>query len=244
MSTIEGKSLKVGVFIPSCIDQFSPQTGRNLLHLLRQAGCQCYYPSPLTDSGAELYFSGDREGAKMLGERLIEMYKDCAYVVSCGSGDVAYVRRYFGELFNNTAYHNESHRFAEKMFDISHFLVHVAHFVPSGLSFPHRVAFMDHCRTLRDYGIKEEPRQLLQAIDGLELCEIAHQGICCGFGSVFTNSFEPISTEMARQKVNAALVVGAQYLVSTEPSCLMHLQSYIDKVGLNLQCRNFVDLMV
>ena len=240
---MDAKRMNVGIFIPSCVDQYWPQTGINLIALLRRLGYTCFYPDQLTDSGQVLYMNGDREGAKDLGQRMINAYRDCDYVVSCGSGDVAYAKRFFGELFFNTASHNECHRLADKMYDVSDFLVHVAHYTPTDVTFPHRVVFMDHCRTLRDYGLHDEPRQLLSAVNGLELLELSHPGVCCGKDYVLSNHFEPISTEMARQKVDDALHVGAQYLVGTEPSCLLHLKSYIQQVGLNLQCKHLVDIL-
>ena len=241
---MDDKRMKVGIFIPACVDQFCPQTGIKMVGLLRQLGYTCLCPDQMTDSGQTLYMAGDREGAKELGQRIINAYRDCEWVVSCGSGDVAYAKRYFSELFFNTASHNECRRLADKMYDISDFLVNVAHYSPTDVTFPHRVAIMDHCRSLRDYGLHDAPRELLNAVNGLELVELAQPGVCCGQGVVVSNCFEPLAAEMARQKVDDALRAGAQYLVSTELSCLLHLKSYIEHIGLNLQCKHLVDILV
>lgn len=240
---MEANKLKVGIFVPCCVDQFSTRTARNMVALLKGVGFLCEYPSEQTCCGQGLYLNGDRAGAKQLGDKMIEMFRPYDYVVTCSSGCVAYAKRYFEELFRNSTNHNESRKFVDKLYDITDFLVNEVHYQPHNVAFPHRVVFLDHCRTLRDYGLKEEPRQLLRAINGLELMPYPDSDVCCGYSGSFTNFFEPISTEMARRKVEAALKVGAQYIVSTEPSCLMHLQSYIDQVGLKIQCKHIVDVM-
>ena len=235
--------LKVGIFIPCCIDQFSVQTGKNMVNLLQRIGCMCDYPVEQTCCGQELYLNGDRESARMLGERMIDMFLPYDYVVTCSSGCVAYMKKKFDDLFRNSSRHNEFPKFINKLYDITDFLVNVVHYTPEGVTFPYRVAFMDHCRTLHDYGLSEEPRQLLRAISDIDLVEVSNGGVCCGYGGTFANFFEPVSTEMVRQKVDSYVNAGVQYIVSTEPTCLMHTQSYIDKAGINIQCRHIVDIL-
>ena len=66
---------------------------------------------------------------------------------------------------------------------------------------------------------------------------------CCGFGGTFAVKFEGISSAMAQQKVNNALAVGAEYIISTDTSCLMHLQAYIDKENLKIKTMHLADVL-
>jgi L-lactate dehydrogenase complex protein LldE len=68
--------------------------------------------------------------------------------------------------------------------------------------------------------------------------------VCCGFGGTFSVKHEPISTAMAQQKVDNALATGAEYIVSTDSSCLMHLHSYIRKHNLSLKTIHIIDVLV
>lgn len=242
----------VGIFIPCCIDQFAAETGMAMVKLLEDLGYECYYPEGVTCCGKDLYHQGDRDGAKMLGEKMIELYDECSSVVSCGSGCVTYMKVHFGRLFHNTTLHNNYRQFLDKTYDLSDFLVNVVHYQPQGVAFPHRVTFMDHCTTLRDYvctahpdrkGLVDEPRQLLQAVEGLQLVEMEQQEVCCGYGSQFANFFTPVSDSLAKRKVANAMAAGAEYIVSTEMSCLIHLKSYIEKAGLPIRCCHLADIL-
>ena len=78
---------------------------------------------------------------------------------------------------------------------------------------------------------------------GLELTELHDVETCCGFGGTFAVKFESISIAMGEQKVENALATGAEYLISTDMSCLMHLQGYITNKGYKLQTMHLADVL-
>ncbi|HEX2607746.1 MAG TPA: (Fe-S)-binding protein, partial [Flavisolibacter sp.] len=90
---------------------------------------------------------------------------------------------------------------------------------------------------------KQEPRALLTQVKGLNLIELNDVETCCGFGGTFAVKFESISIGMAEQKVENALATGADYLISTDLSCLMHLQGYIDQKGYQLKTLHIADVL-
>jgi L-lactate dehydrogenase complex protein LldE len=241
--SIQNEKRKVGVFVSCHVDQFAPQTANNMMKLLVSQGVECHYPTEQTCCGRDLYMNGDRDGAKHLGEKMIELFAEDDYVVSCSSGCVAYMKKNFERLFHNTTYHNQHGKMVSKLMDITDYLVNVIDYHPVGFVFPHRVAFLDHCTSMRDYGLHDAPRQLLRSVQGLELVEMPQTEVCCGQGSLFANNFSPIAADLAHRKVQNALDVGAEYLVSTESSCLLHLQAYCDMHELPLKCIHIVDLL-
>jgi L-lactate dehydrogenase complex protein LldE len=66
---------------------------------------------------------------------------------------------------------------------------------------------------------------------------------CCGFGGTFAVKFEQISAGMADQKIENALATGANYIISTDHSCLMHLQGCINQKGCNLKTLHIADVL-
>jgi L-lactate dehydrogenase complex protein LldE len=96
---------------------------------------------------------------------------------------------------------------------------------------------------LRECGIKSEPRKLLSKVKGLEITEMADVETCCGFGGTFAVKFEAISIAMGEQKVEHALATGSEYMISTDYSCLLHLQGYIDNKGYKLKTLHLADVL-
>ncbi|HOI31610.1 MAG TPA: (Fe-S)-binding protein, partial [Bacteroidales bacterium] len=110
-------------------------------------------------------------------------------------------------------------------------------------SFPHKVTFHDSCAGLREYGLKDEARLLLSKVNGLELVEMKDRHVCCGFGGTFSVKHEAISTAMAEQKIQDALDTEAEYIVSTDLSCLMHQEAYINKNKLHIKTIHLADVL-
>ena len=119
----------------------------------------------------------------------------------------------------------------------SDFLVNVLGVEDLGAELWGRATYHDSCAGLRECKIKEEPRKLLAKVKGLELVEMKDVETCCGFGGSFAVKFESISIAMADQKVHHALETGADYIISTDLSCLMHLEGYIRQKGITPSAR-------
>ena len=98
-----------------------------------------------------------------------------------------------------------------------------------GSRFPAKVTFHDGCHGLRELRIKQQPRQLLKNVKDLTLIEMDDQTSCCGFGGAFAVKFPMISTAMGEVKCASALETDADFIVSTDSSCLLHLQGLLSR---------------
>jgi L-lactate dehydrogenase complex protein LldE len=139
--------------------------------------------------------------------------------------------------------HNGVKAIGQNIFEFSDFLVNKLNITNFGASLKGKATYHDSCAGLRECGIKNEPRKLLTHVSGLELVELNDVETCCGFGGTFAVKFEPISVSMAEQKVENALATEAEYLISTDLSCLMHIQGYIDNKNYNLKTLHLADVL-
>ncbi|MFO7977529.1 MAG: (Fe-S)-binding protein [Bacteroidales bacterium] len=235
--------MEVGIFIPCYIDQAFPQTGMSMVRLLEAAGVRVQYNDQQTCCGQVAFNSGFWDEAKCVAEKFIRDFTDYKYVVGPSASCIGMVRNYYPKMFFNSALHNENKNLSGKIFELTDFLVRVLKKEDFQGEFFSRVTLHDSCAALREYGLTDQPRRLLQQVKGLELVELQDQEICCGFGGTFSVKHEGISTAMAQQKVDHALKTRAEYIVSTEASCLMHLQAYIDKHQIPLKTIHIADLL-
>jgi L-lactate dehydrogenase complex protein LldE len=83
----------------------------------------------------------------------------------------------------------------------------------------------------------------LSKVKGLELREMNDTETCCGFGGTFSVKFEPIAVGMAEQKIIHAEATKAQYLISTDASCLMHMDGYLKKQGKPMKTMHLADVL-
>ncbi|MCX6252633.1 MAG: (Fe-S)-binding protein [Bacteroidetes bacterium] len=233
----------VDIFIPCFIDQVYPQTGMNMVKILEKLGVDVHYNGNQTCCGQMAFNSGFWDEAKEMGKKFLHDFPNDRPVISPSASCSGMVRNYYSWLFHNTAQHYEYKQLKKNMLEFTDFLVNVIGVVDVGATFNHVVTYHDSCAALREYGIKDEPRKLLANVKGLELREMKDTEVCCGFGGTFSVKFEPISTAMAEQKVKHALATGAEYIVTTDASCMMHQQGYIDKHKLPLKTIHIIDLL-
>lgn len=233
----------VDIFIPCFIDQVYPETGFNMVKVLEKAGVGVRYNKNQTCCGQIAFNTGFWDHAKAMGEKFIRDFQDCQYVVAPSASCVGMVRNYYDEMFYNSALHNEYRLLKKNIYEISDFLVNVLNVKDLGATFNHKTTYHDSCAALREYGLKDEPRILLGHVRGLELIEMEETNTCCGFGGTFSVKNEPISTAMADYKILHALKTGAEYIVSTDASCLMHQEGFITKHNLPIKTIHLVDIL-
>jgi L-lactate dehydrogenase complex protein LldE len=233
----------VDLFIPCFIDQFYPETGFNIVKILEKLGVGVHYNPNQTCCGQLAFNSGFWDEAKSIGEKFIKDFPNDRPIIGPSASCVGFIRNYYPKLFHNTALHNEYKQLRKNIFEFTDFLVNILKVTELGASFHAKVTYHDSCAALREYGIKEEPRALLRHVRGLTLVEMEEPEVCCGFGGTFSVKFEPISTAMAEQKVDQALKTGAEYIVSTDLSCLMHQSAYIRKNNLPIKVIHIADIL-
>ncbi len=233
----------VDIFIPCFIDQVYPETGMNMVKLLEKAGLKVNYNPNQTCCGQMAFNSGFWDEAKAMGTKFIKDFPFDRPIISPSASCSGFIRNYYSELFFNTTMHNEYKQLQKNIFEITDFLVNEIQVIDFGAVFNHKITFHDSCAALREYGIKNEPRLLLSKVKGLELIEMKDNEVCCGFGGTFSIKNEPISTAMAEQKIQYAVETGAEYIVSTDSSCLMHQEAYIKKHKIPLKTLHIIDVL-
>lgn len=235
--------MKVQIFVPCFVDQLYPQTAMNMVRLLEKAGCEVSYNPNQTCCGQPAFNAGFWEDAKDVCSKFLKDFDANQVIVGPSASCVGFVKNYYGRLFDNSSVHNEVKAIGENIYELSDFLVNKLGITNFGAKLAGKATYHDSCAGLRECKIKNEPRKLLANVEGLELTELNDVETCCGFGGTFAVKFGAISEAMGEQKVENALATGAEYLISTDASCLMHLQGYIDGKKYNLKTMHIADVL-
>ena len=235
--------MDVHLFIPCFVDQIYPSTAFNMVRVLEKCGCRVQYNTNQTCCGQPAYNAGYRDDAKQVCTKFIGDFAGSDCIVAPSASCVGFVRNYYPSLFDNSSHHNEVKELQKRIFEFSEFLVKVLKVEDLGAALLAKAAYHDSCSGLRECKIKTEPRQLLSKVKGLELVEMNDVETCGGVGGSFAVKFEPISIAMAVQKINNALETGAEYIISTDLSCLMHLDGYIRYKGHPLKTMHLADVL-
>lgn len=235
--------MNVELFIPCFIDQLYPETAHNTLKILEKAGCKVAYNPSQTCCGQAAFNAGYWDDARAVGYKFLKDFSDNQYIVSPSASCTGMVKNYYSDLFTNTAVHNRCRSIQSNIHELTDFLVNVLKKDYFGAELEGRAVYHDSCAGLRECKIKEEPKALLAKVHGLELVELKDHDTCCGFGGTFSVKFSGISSAMAQQKVQNALDAEADFIISSDASCLLHLQGYIDQHNLPLKTLHIADVL-
>ncbi|MDR0941985.1 MAG: (Fe-S)-binding protein, partial [Bacteroidales bacterium] len=204
--------MHVSVFIPCFIDQLFPQTGENFIHLLHKVGCSVYYNPEQTCCGQPSYNSGYTAETQTMARKFLKDFAGTDIIVSPGGSCTGFVKRHYDSLFDTQHEKEQAKALGARMYEICDFLVNVLKITDVGAVFPAKVCVHDSCAALREYALRNEPRQLLSHVKGLKIIEMPESDTCCGFGGTFSVKQPAISQAMVEQKVRNAIESGAEYI--------------------------------
>ncbi len=234
---------RISLFIPCFIDQLQPQVGVDMVRVLRRLGYELDFPEEQTCCGQPAFNTGYWDEARPLAERFVKIFSAADYVVSPSGSCTTMVRNFYPELLAGHAMHDEAVALGKRVFEFSEFLVKIAKKVDVGASFPHKVTFHDACHALRELHLKNEPRELLRHVKGLELVEMPHVEECCGFGGGFSVKFDMISASMGEGKAMNIEATGAEYVTSLDASCLMHIEGILRKTNARARTMHLASIL-
>lgn len=240
---VTGQKTRVSLFIPCFVDQLYPQAGFNMVKVLEKSGCAVTYNTNQTCCGQPAFNAGFREEARSVCSKFINDFKGAEYIVAPSASCVGFIRNYYPTLFDDSHIRSRVRELQQRTFEFTEFLTQVLQVDDLGAVFHAKATYHDSCAALRECKIKEAPRRLLSKVKGLELVEMQDVETCCGFGGTFAVKFEPISIGMGDQKAIQAAATGAECIISTDLSCLMHIDGVIRKKGLPLQTYHIADVL-
>lgn len=218
--------MRLGLFIPCFVDLSFPNVGIATVRLLEHLGFDLEFPPAQTCCGQPHFNAGHLQEARALALRFCEIFSPYDAIVSPSGSCVAMVRNHYPALVGEQDV-------CARTFELSEFLVRQRGFLDLGARLPGRAALHIGCHALRELRIDHDVRTLLSHVAGLELVDVSSQQWCCGFGGTFSVKFPEISTAMGDRKLQPILDADVDYLISTDSSCLLHLQGMLDRKKLS-----------
>jgi L-lactate dehydrogenase complex protein LldE len=196
-----------------------------MVTVLERLGVRCQIPEGQTCCGQPFHNSGFPELARRPASQWLKAFgRTQGYIVAPSASCVGYVRRRYPELFPaGTPEHAMAMEAVGRTFEFIEFLTHVLQITDVGAYYPYRVTYHASCHLLRELGLRDEPKRLLQAVKGLEFVPLPAEETCCGFGGVFSVVLPEVSRDMMGAKVRSISSSGAQVVAVAETGCLMNI---------------------
>lgn len=248
-SPARGKSrFRVAYFLGCGTDMFTPEVAIAAVKVLNAAGCDVIIPKDQKCCGLPHIANAKLDTARQLAvhnARLLNAL-DIDYVVTdCASCSSALGAKNMHFLLDGTEFLAEGLKLAEKSMDITRFLTEVAPLDPSCFRAldEMRVTYHDPCHLAKAQGIRQQPRNLLKLIPGVNLVEMKEPDRCCGGSGTFSMTHYDLSMKVLQHKMNNIMETGASVVATCCPSCTLQLSHGIKINGYQAKVKHPLQLL-
>jgi L-lactate dehydrogenase complex protein LldE len=236
----------VALFVTCLVDTLFPGVGRATVGLLERLGVEVVFPTGQTCCGQAHVNTGYQRDAVRLVRNFVEVFEPFDVVVApSGScvGSVRHQHAMVARTAGDEVLARRAEAVAARTFELSEFLVDRLGVVDVGASFPHTVAYHPTCHSLRLLRVGDRPVRLLAGVRGLTLRELPAAEECCGFGGTFALKNADTSTAMLADKMSAVLASGAEVLVASDSSCLMHIGGGLSRLRTGVRTLHLAEVL-
>ena len=223
------------------------ETNDATVRVLAANGCDVILPKAQRCCGALAAHSGDADASRDLARANIEAFErfgldrlDSIIINAAGCG--AQLKNYAHLLAEDPRYAERARRFTEKVEDISEFLVRAGLTAPLG-AVERTVTYQDACHLIHGQKIKSQPRELLNAIPGIELIEMRDAHRCCGSAGIYNIVQPEMSMEVLEAKMENVLATNAECVVAGNPGCLLQLNLGLKQNNRKPTAIHLIDLL-
>lgn len=234
----------VGLFVTCLVDLIRPSIGFAAVKLLEKAGCDVSVPRAQTCCGQPAYNSGSNRDAAAIARNVIAAFEPYDYVVAPSGSCAGMLRKHYPQLLaGDKDMAERAAAFSKKVHELISFLTDIMKMTAVDAQYFGTVTYHDSCSSLREIGLKEQPRTLLYSVNGLDIKELEDSDICCGFGGTFSVKYPDISNAMVSQKAAKAAETGASLVLGNDLGCLMNIAGKLSREGKPIHARHIAEIL-
>lgn len=215
-------------------------TGRVLAH----NGCSVSLPAGQQCCGALAVHAGMMGEARSLARTNVDAFgegEDPIVVTAAGCG--AALKEYGHLLKDDPDYVDRAARFSARVRDATELLSALPAFQPPDQPVPQRVTYQEPCHLAHAQRISRQPRELLDAVPGLELAEMRESSLCCGSAGIYNILRPEMANDLGDRKARHAAATDAEVLVTANPGCAMQMVASLRRNGIDMEVRHIMDVL-
>ncbi|MDQ6813508.1 MAG: (Fe-S)-binding protein [Bacteroidota bacterium] len=241
--------MTVALFIPCYVNQFYPDAAKATMQLLQKLGVDVVYPLSQTCCGQPMANSGFEHLSQGCNDLFIENFSGFDYIVAPSASCVLHVKDHLHSDKNEY----EAKNIRGRVYELVEFLTDVLKVEKLDAVFPHKVGIHHSCHGLRGLHLAQmselnappfsKPKQLLDMVQGLEQVTLDRPDECCGFGGTFCVAEEAVSVKMGKDRVTDHTKNGAEYITSSDMSCLMHLEGILHRRKSRIKVLHIAEIL-
>lgn len=236
----------VGLFLGCVADAMFREVHWATARVLQQNGCDVVIPQEQQCCGAIHYHSGASEPAVDLIHRNVQAFAgqdlDAIVVNVAGCGSMLKDYSHILDELQPGKNHSTTSDFVGRMKDVSEFLAELGLIPPTG-TIEATVAYQDACHLQHAQQIRDQPRDLLRQIPGIQVVPVAEPELCCGAAGSYNLTQPEMADRLGQRRIGHLLDTRPDVIASGNAGCSLQLQAQLKQAGQNVPVMHPIELL-
>ena len=221
-----------------------PDINTASIEVLARNGVEVLVPAAQGCCGGLAWHTGDLNAAQAFARHNLAAFPHDVDAILTNAAGCGSAMHEYHLMLRGTSEEARAEEFRKRVVDVSVFLWRL------GLSEPlpdadrsRRIAYHDACHLANAQNVRREPRQLLRAIPGVQLCELPDAHLCCGSAGTYNLDQPEIAASLGEAKARAVLATDAEVVASGNIGCLTQMRVHLAKLGSRLPVRHTMQVL-
>jgi glycolate oxidase iron-sulfur subunit len=221
-----------------------PDINAATVEVLARNGVEVIIPPGQGCCGGLAWHTGDIRGAQAFARRNLDSFPanvDAILTNAAGCGSALHE---YHLILRGTSDEARAEKFRHRVLDVSVFLQRLGlRELPAAAGIVRRIAYQDACHLANAQNVRREPRELLRALPGVQLVEVADPHLCCGSAGTYNLDQPAIAASLGEKKARAIIATGAEVVASGNIGCLTQLRMHLARLGSSVRVRHTIQVL-
>lgn len=242
---VGGTRYRVGLLTGCVQDLVFSDINRDTADVLLANGCEVVTPPVQPCCGSIHGHNGEHAVAQGMARRMLDLFDPAGFdaIITNAAGCGSHLKHYARLLGDDPRYAARAREWDRKLKDINEWLVEIGFRVPASQAAPQKVTYHEACHLCHGQKITKQPREILQAIPGVELTELPESNWCCGSAGVYNITQPETAAVLQERKVGKIASTGAAVVATCNPGCHLQLVNGLIKAGSAVRVTQPVSLL-
>jgi glycolate oxidase iron-sulfur subunit len=231
--------------LAGCVQRvLDPDINTATIEVLARNGVEVVVPPEQSCCGGLAWHTGDLAAAQAFARRNLDAFPSDVDAILTNAAGCGSAMHEYHLVLCGTVDESRAGTFRKRVMDVSVFLMRLGlREAPRGNGRKQCIAYHDACHLANAQNVRREPRELLRAIPGIDLCELADAHLCCGSAGTYNLDQPEIAASLGAQKAKAVLATGAEIVASGNIGCLTQLRAHLAKLGSPITVRHTMQVL-
>lgn len=231
--------------LAGCAQQvLEPDINAATIDVLTRNGVEVIVPAAQGCCGGLSWHTGDLTAAQAFARRNLDAFPADVDAILTNAAGCGSAMHEYHLILRGTPDEARAEAFRKRVVDVSVFLARLGlREKPTGWTNPRVVAYHDACHLANAQNVRTQPRDLLRAIPGLELKELANAHLCCGSAGTYNLDQPEIAASLGAQKAQTVIATGATVVATGNIGCLTQLAAHLQRQNAATRVRHTMQVL-